>query len=436
MTVIRLITITSVPRMTERRKTASDAIAVGTRWRSVLIAIAAAPIAAWCAGQTLSSISPVSRTSTPAAIEGRLARRLDESESKPLIQPLREVTTTPNAPRYNAVDHRPPAETERTQTNQTRANQTRANRVPTDRMLMRVAMANGSGAIETPPPDLTRSSSLKRGKHNPLTALADAVQRSPVAGLARVSGMNKTSVDERSLATPATVGIRKFVMENSADRVNADKIVASAKTASHVLDGVAAHTRAANERLEIMAPSLTDTPFSIDGHLNPPDGDMAIDFPSEEVASVSSVVVGDATLPAGAAALHALPTNIPPPISPGPWSCQLDPYRLRADALPDRSALLGVGEPAEPPAPLDVDVWWQRSVARPMGLSQHSLPIDLASVIPNRTRFVAVRSGNPDPAPDPAKRRGRRRCRLRFARIHRGEVRQHERTGRQRTDDG
>ena len=317
--------------MTERKRPYSDAIAVGTRWRRVLIAMAAAPIAAWCTGQTPSMTDAVSRTSTPGAIEGRLARRLDESESKPLIQPLREATTTPNAPRYHAVDHRPAAEIERRQ-----ANQTQANNMPTDRMLMRVAMANGSGAIETPPPAALPSS----------------------------------------------------------------------------------------DRVEISAPSLNDTPLAIDDQLDSPDGEMAIDFPagwdgktfrsgeptaltvgptgatsvpSTPVASAigsvlaipgsgpnargDSDVRGNATPPPDAAAPNALPTNIPPPISPGPWSNQLDPYWLRADGLPNRLSLLGVAQDTEPSAPLDVQVWWQDSVARPMGLSQQAMPIDLASVI-------------------------------------------------------
>lgn len=69
-------------------------------------------------------------------------------------------------------------------------------------------------------------------------------------------------------------------------------------------------------------------------------------------------------------------STIPPAVSHGPYDCRLEPYRSRAyelDPLGDRETL---------PAPVagDLRMWWDEAMAKPMGISNESLPIDIANL--------------------------------------------------------
>lgn len=71
-----------------------------------------------------------------------------------------------------------------------------------------------------------------------------------------------------------------------------------------------------------------------------------------------------------------LPTNIPGPISHGPFSNQLDTYRVRA-SMTDDTVHPSLGEATKA---IGSGMWWQEAIPTSLGLARETLPIDIASL--------------------------------------------------------
>ena len=298
VTAVRVITITTVQRMTKRSRPNSDARTVGTRWKRVLIALVAAPIAGWCAGQATSLGDGVSRTSTPSGIALPLKRKLDESATKPLIEPIRAATKTPNAFSHLSLGERSGSQARE--------------------RAMRLATTSETATTEN----------LSRPRPR---------ETSPATGRGELLLPGEPSVKPEYVWTRTP----------------------------HAMHLATTSETSASETLSRPLPRPT-SPASGRGDLG--------EFPGP-------ILAHDETLASGPAdSCTPIVTNIPPAISAGPWMNQLDPYIARADELPDYSTMNGGVPIPTVTAPLDVSVWWQNAIAQPMGLSPHSLPIDVATV--------------------------------------------------------
>jgi len=68
--------------------------------------------------------------------------------------------------------------------------------------------------------------------------------------------------------------------------------------------------------------------------------------------------------------------HIPPPVQHGPYRRQLDPYRIRAAGMIDTPS-----RPQDVRHPVaSADLWWQDRVGGSLGLSEQTLPVDLAGL--------------------------------------------------------
>tara|TARA_R110002049_G_scaffold27321_1_gene93921 strand:+ start:6326 stop:8863 length:2538 start_codon:yes stop_codon:yes gene_type:complete len=316
MSVVCVITITTVQSMIELKKTISDVVNVRTRWRRVLIVFAAAPLVAWCAIQTPLLADPVSRTKTPHSIESAIASSLPAGSAETPIHPT-PVRPAPIRP----TPIRP------TPIRPSLVDPTPIRPVPGPKSTLQ-----GSGLGLVPPLNTDSNAAGIRGVSDAgLTSRLDA---------ATTIHWNRNGANVRSEHSPSATAVRDDL-------------------------GVP----------PVWAPRTTDTPNAIVDHFEVPTFDVAIVDPPNISTSITSAPE-NVDLHRGAADVPSVPN----PINHGPWAGQLDHYRVRADELPDQLTMNGVGPVDSSGQPLDIDVWWQTSIAQPMGLSPQALPIDIATV--------------------------------------------------------
>ena len=74
-------------------------------------------------------------------------------------------------------------------------------------------------------------------------------------------------------------------------------------------------------------------------------------------------------------------TEIPPPPTHGPMGMRLDPFRFRANEIADPANHSSLGVAGSTPVqPVALEIWWQDSIAQPLGLSDETMPIDVATL--------------------------------------------------------
>ncbi len=113
---------------------------------------------------------------------------------------------------------------------------------------------------------------------------------------------------------------------------------------------------------------------------------VKLDSASRLRVTILWVVLGVVAAPIGSTTASAQ-TNIPKPITHGPFAKQLDVYRVRADALepnqPQRLPPVLESTQWSPvvSAAVSLDpIWWQPLVSQPLGLSSETIPIDVAGM--------------------------------------------------------
>ncbi len=93
----------------------------------------------------------------------------------------------------------------------------------------------------------------------------------------------------------------------------------------------------------------------------------------ETISSIPAAVLSQSSDPWDAY------SRVPTPVGHGRYGTTLDPYRVRADELPD--AADAVTEIAISDAVVTIDPWWEPLLQSPIGLARESLPVDVGGLV-------------------------------------------------------